>query len=186
MRLLLAPLLLVIAGLLAAPAAADPTSDLAQMEKAFASVKSWHADMKMPQGKSISIDMIMPDKIHETMFNGMQMIMIGSDAWMNPSGRWMKLPMVMAPMRAMIDSARSASLNGEAIKDYTITDLGLAVVDGVPTHHYRVVSNRTKAPVEIWVGTNHLPAQIQVSSAQGPMTIVYSKYNEVAGITPPM
>ena len=186
MRRLFVPLLLAISGLLVAPAAADPTSDLVQMQQAFAGVKSWHADMKVSQGKSIAIDMILPDKIHETMFNGMQVIMIGSDAWMNPGSRWMKMPMVVPSMKTMIDNARSASLSGQTVKDYTVTDLGPAMLDGVPTHHYRVVSNKTKTPVEMWVGTNHLPVQIQVKSGQELSTIVYSKYNEVADITPPM
>lgn len=186
MRLTFASLLLAISGLLVAPAAADPTSDLVQMQQAFAAAKSWHADMKTPQGKSIAIDMILPDKIHETMFNGMQVIMIGSDVWINPGSRWMKMPMVMPQMKTMIDSARNASLSGQTVKDYTVTDLGAAMLNGVPTHHYRVVSNKEKIPVEMWVGADHLPLQIQTKTEQGVTTIVYSKFNEVADIAPPM
>ena len=74
--------------------------------------------------------MIVPDKIHETMFNGTQVI-----------------------MTSCRKCARCSAV---------------------------------KTPTDMWIGTNHLPVQIQVSSSQGTMTIVYSKYNEVADITPPM
>lgn len=186
MRFPVAILTLFALACTASPSFADSTADMVQMQKAFASLKSYHAEMQMPQGRSMSIDYVAPDKYHETIFNGMQIVSIGSDMWMNQGGKWMKLPGMAAPGRSMLDKLRNAGLRGEAMKDYTITDLGPSMLGAVPAHHYRVVDKQDQQSTDMWVGMNHLPLQVKVSTAQGPMTILYSKYNAVADITPPM
>lgn len=168
------------------PAPAAGNAALNQMWRSFATVKSFHAEMKLPQNRSISMDMVMPDKMHETMFGGMQMIVIGSDMWMERGGRWMKMPVAMPQFRRMLDSARTMGMHGKPPVDYTVTDLGRAMLAGAATEHYRLVA-KGQDPVEMWVGlANHLPAQVVVQSASGPTTIVYSNYNGVPDITPPM
>lgn len=186
MRFSVAILMLFALACTAAPSFANSTADMAQMQKAFVSVKSYHAEMHMPQGRSMSIDYVAPNKYHETMFNGMQFVNIGTDMWMNQGGKWMKLPSMAAPGRSMMEQLRSAGLRGEAMKNYTITDLGPAMLGAVPAHHYRVVDKQDQKPTDLWVGMNHLPLQMKVSTPEGPMTILYSKYNAVADITPPM
>jgi hypothetical protein len=38
----------------------------------------------------------------------------------------------------------------------------------------------------MWIGPNHLPFQVMTQGDSGPMTIVYSNYNAVSDISPPM
>lgn len=185
------PVALAAAALLAfsaAPAAANTTTDMVQMQKAFSAVKSFHCDMRTPDGKAITLDYITPDKFHETLSNGMEMIRIGSDTWMKRDGNWMKLPIEMPQMHAMMDQLRNGGLKHDASKNYTIDDLGMGAVAGVTAHHYRITdtSDGDKAPVNMWVGTDHLPVQVEVSTPHGPMTVTYSHYNDVPDITAPM
>jgi outer membrane lipoprotein-sorting protein len=179
---------LAVTGFAPVAAQANPTSDLAQVWRTFATVKSFHAAMKMPGNRNVSLDMIVPNKMHVTMPEGMQMIRINSDAWIYRQGSWTKLPVAMPQMGAMTEGARNMGLNGKPdADDYTVSYLGPAVVNGTPAQHYRVArkDNSTK-PIEMWVGPNHLPLQVVSQTDSGPMTILYSNYNRVADITPPM
>lgn len=177
-----------VAALAAAPilAQASPASDLNQAWRSFGKVKSYHADVKTANNRNISMDFIVPDKMHLTMPEGMQMIRIDSDVWVYREGSWMKLPVAMPQMGAMTDSARTMGMNGKP-DDYSITYLGPAVVNGTAAQHYRVArkDNSTK-PVEIWIGANHLPLQIATQGDNGQTTVLYSNYNAVPDITPPM
>lgn len=175
---------------LAAPmfAQANPTSDLVTAWRTFGTVKSFHADMKMPDNRNLSLDMIVPDKMHATMPQGMQMIRIGSDIWMYRAGSWMKLPVSMPQMGAMSDSARTMGMQTKPEPDkYTITYLGPAAVNGTPAQHYRIVrKDNSVKPMEMYIGPNHLPLEVVTQTENGPMTILYSEYNAVPDITPPM
>jgi hypothetical protein len=166
------------------PAPADPTSDVAAMGKAFAGLHSFHADIISSRG-TIGMDMIMPDKIHMTMNGKMQIIKIGNDMWMNMNGTWQHVPMAGAMMQRSLDMARNAGMQGNGASDYTITDLGPAMLDGVPAHKYHMVGKSGNA-IDMWVAKN-LPIQAQVagSAGTGPVTIKYSEYNSVPDITPP-
>jgi outer membrane lipoprotein-sorting protein len=186
MRISVAILALFAFACTAAPALADPTAEMVQMQKAFASLKSYHAEMRMSQGRSVTIDFVAPDKFRETMYNGIQSVVIGSDMWMKVNGKWSKLPGSMPFVRAAMDSMRSAGVSGELRKTYTVTDLGPAMIGPIPVHHYRMVKKSDNTAADMWLAMNHLPLQVKVNTPQGPMTILYSQYNQVADITRPM
>lgn len=169
-------------------AQASPLSDVGQAWRTFGTVKSFHADIKMPNDRTISLDEIVPDKMHVTLPQGMQMIRINSDQWIYREGSWMKIPMAMPQAGAIADNARTMGMKGRPEADsYSITYLGTAAVNGMTTQHYRLArkDNATK-PVEMWIGTNHLPVQVVAQTDNGPMTILYSHYNAIPDITPPM
>lgn len=169
-------------------AQANPSSDLFQAWRTFGTVKSYHADMKLGSNRTVSMDVIVPNKTHVTMSEGMQMIRIDSDTWIYRAGSWMKLPVAMPQMGAMTDTTRTMGMNAKPQPDaYTITYLGPAVVNGSPAQHYRIArkDNSTK-PVEMWIGANHLPLQVMAQGENGPTTILYSNYNAVPDIAPPM
>lgn len=169
-------------------AQANPTSDLFQAWRTFGTVKSYHAEMKTSNNRNVSMDIIVPDKMHVTMPEGMQMIRIKSDAWIYREGSWMKLPVSMPQMGAMTDSARSMGMKTKADpNEYTITYLGPALVNGTAAQHYRIArkDNSTK-PVEMWIGPSHLPLEVMAQGDSGPTTIFYSNYNAVPDITPPV
>ncbi|HEX8806679.1 MAG TPA: hypothetical protein VF741_07000 [Candidatus Aquilonibacter sp.] len=162
---------------------ADPTSDMAAMTQAFAGVHSFHADITTSRG-TMGMDMIVPDKFHMTMNDGkMQLIKIGNDIWMNSGKGWQHVPMAGGMMQRPLDMARNAGMSANGPKDYTITDLGPAVLDGVATHKYHMVPKNGDA-VDMWIATN-LPVQVQTTGSEGTATIKYSQYNSVPDITPP-
>lgn len=168
-------------------ARANPSSDVVQAWRAFGHVKSYHTDMKT-NSRTMSVDIIVPNKMHATMSEGMQMIRINADAWIYREGSWMKLPAAMPQTGAMADNARTMGMKSNPNPDaYTITYLGPAAVNGTAAQHYRIVrkDNSTK-PIEMWIGANHLPLQVVTQTDSGPMTILYSNYNAVPDITPPM
>jgi hypothetical protein len=164
-----------------APAPADPTSDMVAMGQAFATVHSFHADITSARG-TISMDMIKPDKFHMTMNGKMQVVKIGDDMWMNMNGQWQHMQIPTAMLQRPMDIARSAGMQGTGPSDYTITDLGPALLDGVPTHKYHMVGKSGDA-VDMWISKN-LPVQVQTFGRE-PATIKYSQYNSVPDITPP-
>lgn len=178
--------LLAVLAIVIGPGAAlaDPTADLAQMQQAWSAVKSVHVDMKTSDGKTIGIDMILPDKFHETLPNNVQMIFIGPDVWMNMGSKWMKMPMTMPSMKTWTTWAKENGMTGAA-KDYTATDLGPATLGTIPAEHYKLVSKTDNKTTEMWVGKDHLPIQVFVPNGKESMTVNYSEYNSVPDIAPP-
>jgi hypothetical protein len=175
---------------LAAPisARANPAGDIAQAWRAFGAVKSYHAEVKTANNRDVSMDVIVPNKMHVTMSQGMQMIRIDGDTWVYREGSWMKLPVAMPQFGAIGDTAKTMGMKAKPDPDdYTITYLGPAVVSATPAQHYRIArkDNSTK-PVEMWIGSNHLPLQVMTQGDDGPVTVLYSNYNAVAPITAPM
>jgi hypothetical protein len=179
----LALLFTSMAVLTAAPATADPTSDLASMGQAFAGVHSFHADIVSPKA-TISMDVIQPDKFHMTMNGKMQMIKIAGDMWVNMGGTWQHLPMAGAAVQRPLDMARNAGMQEKSAGDYTITDEGPAMLNGMLTHKYHMVSKSSGQVVDMWTAKS-LPVQVQVPESDGTTTIKYSEYNSVPDITPP-
>lgn len=169
-------------------AQANPLGDVNQAWRTFGTVKSFHAEIKMPNNRTISLDEIVPDKMHVTLPQGMQMIRINADQWIYREGSWMKIPMALPQAGAIADSARAMGIKGSPDADsYSVTYLGAAVVNGMTTHHYRIARKDNSAkPTEMWIGSNHLPVQVTAQTDDGPMTILYSKYNAIPDITPPM
>ena len=188
MRRYLAVLFFIaLAALSAIPVQADPTSDLVAMQKAWSQVKSFHADIATAQGRTVSIDYILPDKIHEIVSNKMEMIFLGTEIYMKTGSSWMKSPVpMMAPMKVVFESSRRAGLEGEVKHDYTISDEGAATVNGTPATKYHLVNKTNGHAVDMYLASNHLPLQVAAPGDRGPTTITYSKYNSVPEITAPI
>ena len=134
-----------------APAYADATSDIGAMSQAFTAVHSFHADITTTRGV-MSMDVVKPDKFHMTMNGMMQVISIGTDMWANMNGSWQHMSMPAGMMQRPMDMARYAGMSAQGPSDYTITDLGPAMLAGVPTHRYHMVG-KTGDTVDIWVRT---------------------------------
>jgi hypothetical protein len=171
---------------MALPAAANPTADMVAMGRAYAAAKSFHADMRTADGRTMSIDAVLPDKFHETM-GPMEIIFIGGQGYMKQGSSWSKLPMAMPMMRRAFAMAQpSGSYDPAKQSDYTISYMGSETVNGVAASHYRVQSKSNKQPVDMWIGANHLPARIVAQGDRGPVTIDYSQWNAVPDITAPI
>lgn len=185
MRSFLRSLLVAAITLLAiGRAAADPAGDVAAMGKTFAGVRSFHADIVSSKGNLMSLDVIQPDKMHMTMNGKTQVIKIAGDTWMNLDGQWQHMSMPAPMMQRPMEMARNVGLEGKGSSDYTITDDGLSLLDGMSTHKYHMVSKTDGQIVEMWT-KNDLPVQVQMPGKDGLTTIRYSQYNGIPDITPP-
>jgi hypothetical protein len=180
---LLAFIVASVFSLTAQPAFADPANDLAAVKNAFQNVSSVHIEFKSAE-RSGSLDMINPGKLHWTLSNGIQIIVIGQQSWMNMGGRWIQRPQAGQMAQTMMQRFRTLDLEGSDIrKNYKITDAGMTTVAGAPAHKYHIVKKENGHTLDLFVGANHLP--IQSVGADGD-TWTFSQYNSVADIKPPM
>jgi hypothetical protein len=173
------------AAVAAAPALADPVGELTQMQTAFSAVRSVHFDITTRDRKSISIDMIRPDRYRGSLVGGVHVIIIGSNMWMVQNGRWNKLSGTRNAGGDYLQNARTP-LNGRPAREYRVFDAGPSSVNGVPAHHYRATRPGDTRVDDIWIGANHLPLQVLHVDPQGTTTILYSRFNAILPINPPM
>lgn len=187
MHFLRSAVLVLACAAMTLPAAANPTADMVAMSRAYASAKSWHADLHTSDGKTMKIDAVMPDKFHETI-GPMEVIFLGTAGYVKQGSTWMKLPMEIPAMRRAISMANpSGNYDPSKQTDYTISYVGAETVNGVAASHYRITSKSGKQqPVDMWVGANHLPARIIAQGDRGQVTIDYSQWNAVPDITAPI
>lgn len=166
----------------AQPAFADPADDLAAVKTAFQNVSSVHIDFKRAQ-ESGSLDMVGTNKVHWTMSNGMQLIAIGQQSWINMGGTWIKRPMASAEAATMMEHFRTLNLEGKDIrKDYTVTDAGMTTAASLPARKYHVVNKADGDTFDLLIGPNRLP--IRYVGKDGDAW-TFSQYNSVADIKPP-
>ncbi len=167
-------------------AAANPTSDLVKVEKTFYALKTFHADLSMTSA-SISMDFVWPDRVRETLANGMVAVFIGSNAWMSVRGRVMPMPAGMtAPLQARLQSIRSLGLQGNLTQNYTVTYTGMKSAGGAQARTYHLVQKTGSAVVDMWINTNNLPIQAVVKTSNGGLiTLRYSQFNAPISINAP-
>jgi hypothetical protein len=166
-------------------AAAGPMSDLVKVEKTFYALKTFHADLSMTSA-SISMDFVWPDRVRETLANGMVAVFIGSNAWFTMRGRTMPMPAGMAaPLQARLQSIRSLGLQGKLAHDYTVTYTGIKTIGGTQARTYHLVQKTGSAVVDWWISTKHLPIQAIVKTPNGLITLRYSQFNAPISINAP-
>lgn len=166
-------------------AVASPTSDLLTVEKTFYVLKTFHADLTMTS-TSIAMDFVWPDRVRETLSNGMVAVFIGSNGWMSVSGRTMPMPARMAaPLQAQLQSIRTLGLQGNLARDYTVTFTGVKNIGGRQARTYHLVHKSGSPVVDWWIGTKNLPIQAVVRTSHGLITLRYSQFNAPIGINAP-
>jgi outer membrane lipoprotein-sorting protein len=186
MRFLLTVSLAVLVAVLCSSfALADPASDLAQMQASFASIRSVHFDITTRDNKHISIDMVKPDRYRGTLVNSTQVVIIGSTTWIMKNGHWQVDPSATGAKGDYLQAARTP-LNGHPASEYTVVDLGQSNVGSATARHYRVTRAGSQMVDNVWVGANHLPLRVQHTEPRGTTVILFSQYNSVPPINPPM
>jgi len=159
---------------------ADPYADVAQFGQALAAAKSYHMSVTGDNGRTVEIDFVAPGKMHMTMGQGIEAIMIDSDTWINMQGSWMHVPGGMGAqrMQGFVANVHSAIPSGDYKHDYTVTDLGMK--DGY--HAYDVTHKSDSNHSVIYLMPNSLPARIESDANGKTTTIVFSNFNS-PGIT---
>lgn len=170
-------------------ASADPLADLEQVRAAYGALHSVHAEITMSDGMDVSIDWIEPDKMHVSARNGMQMIAIGNNHWVNMGGHWTALPARANPIQTQIAMVRGPEFDQQVLKNARITDRGMDMLRGTPARKYHLAGWEAAGgdSYDLWI-VNRLPAQAVEYGAAGQQkaTIIYSRYNGVADFGPPM
>lgn len=174
--------LVFVIGTLLAPLTshADAYADLQQARDAFNAVHSWHAVEHMPNGHTVTVDHVTPDRWRIQMLPNMSEILIGGSLYLVHDGKTMHMPFVMPQIQQIVNQNWLAV--GPEVKS-TARDLGMQQVNGRSLHAYAFTSKGT--PVKLYLSGDHLPAISVVTSDAGTVRIFYSGYNSPITISPP-
>jgi hypothetical protein len=174
----------------------DPKEDIIQASKKFIALPAFSAKMEgMGQTEIKSqVDYVAPDRYHIMYLGGtgagIEMIMIGNQAYMKMSGKWSKMP---GNSNKSIPTLRD-SFTDEGLKSLADVKFdGEDTVDGKPAYAY---SYKNVTPVgnypftsKIWIGRDTgLPIKIVVDYTNGvlkQMTVNYDTESPVT-IEPPI
>lgn len=172
--------ILFAASLCGATARADAKGDLLVAAKNFGALKSVHATITSGNSETFSVDMVERGKIRGTSPQGFEFVRIGTTSWVKMGGAWhtYSLGSTGATQMAL---ARGSKLQRSILTECTVADGGMSPVNGVPARKYHVVCNSGGSSTDVWVA-NGLP----VKMVDGGTTLIWSNYNNVADIKPPM
>lgn len=178
-RLLCALALVVFA---AAPASADPKSDLMAAMIGFAKATTFHMEVSAKRG-TLEADMALPGKMHVSSAQ-FEMIKIDTTTWIKVGGQWRQFAMPgMEQMTGALTNAIAAA-HYENPDDLVVTDLGMKTpaAGGSPLHAYSVTNKAGKSPATIFLDGGRL---VEIDSADGN-SVKFSKFDVPVDIQPPM
>jgi hypothetical protein len=175
---------LALVAFAAAPALADPKSDVMSAFMQFGKATSYHMSVSSKRG-SMEADMALPGKMH-MISPQFEMIKIDTTTWMKIGGQWRQMSMPgMDTMTAAV-TGRIAMLRGsEQPDDYTVNDLGMksSLTGGAPMHAYSVTNKAGTSPATIFIDGGKV---VEVDNAGDGTSITFSKFNAPVDIQPPM
>jgi hypothetical protein len=178
MKRLLFALALVAFG--AAPALADPKSDVMAVMANFAKATSYHMSVTGKLG-TIEGDMALPGKMH-IMSPQFEMIKIDTTSWVKVGGVWRQFNMPGMEQMTAIVTETMATARGK-VEDLAVMDLGMKVPagGGRPLHAYSITNNSGKSPSTIFADGSTL---VEVDAPDGT-AVKFSKFNVPVDISPP-
>ena len=172
-------------------ASSDPRADIISASRKFIDLKSFSAKMEGTGQTEIKsqVDYVAPDRYHVMYLGGtgagMELIYIGSNSYMKPSGgKWSKMPGDAKSIPNLRDSFTEEGLK-------TLTDVkyeGDESVDGKPALVYSyknqtIVGNFPFAS-KIWIGKNTgLPMKIFVEYSNGALKNMTVNYDTESPVT---
>jgi hypothetical protein len=161
-------------------ALADTTSDLQKIKTAFTSAKSFHATELMPDGKTITVDYVAPDRWRIQPTPKITELLIGNDVYMVQNGKTQKMPIPGRMLEDAINGFKVSPID-EDVKS-SAKDLGMQPLSGATYHEYQFTTHNT--PVTLYVDRNNLPVESIVATNRGNVTITYSNWNGPIDISP--
>ena len=180
MRHLLISASLALLLAIAAPAAADPRSEVTQAVARLGGANSYVVHIDAPQSGAagqIELQHVAPDRYRMIMPGGPTQTIIGSTVYMQIGGRTMRVPLPAGTLDQLQDQAKIRETQDNA----RIESLGSDTVDGQPAAKYRIVhADQPDAEVTMWVGSNGWPLQMRADGKDGPTTMRYSRFNDPA------
>ena len=173
---------LFAASLCIATARADAKSDVLSAAKNFGAQKSVHATINSTKkNETFNVDMVEPNKLRGTAPQGFEFVMIGSNSWIKMNGTWHAYPAAAGAFKTEMEYARGSAFQKSVLTECTVSDAGMSSANGTPAHKYHLVCGKDGDTSDVWIA-NGLPVKLANANA----TIVWSNYNSVADITPPM
>jgi hypothetical protein len=179
MRRLVPAVLLVLA--VTAPALAAPVDDVKSALLKLSHARAYHVSVS--GARAVDVDVVKPDSVH-VMAGAMEMISIGSGTWIKTNGSWMKLPTSGAgPMRGgggfTAPVARAQSMAEHPDTMATVTDRGVATVDGETLHLYQVQANGDTKPMTLGVSSDGFPRSMETVDASGKTSrLKFTRYDD--------
>jgi len=173
---------LALVAFTAAPALADPKSDVLAAFLQFGKASSYHMEFATKHG-SMEADMAPPGKMH-LISPQFEMIKIDTATWMKIGGQWRQFS--VPGMETMTGAVTStiAMAKGDP-EDFTVTDLGLKspLSGGSPVHAYSVTNKAGKSPATIFIDGGKV---VEIDNATDGTSVKISQYNAPVDIHPPM
>jgi len=165
----------------AAPALADPKSDIMAAMINLGKAGSYHITFTGKDKKMMEADMALPAKMH--MYGGpMEMIKIDQTVWIKIGGSWrqMNIPGVES-MTASVTGAMEMA-KGQP-DDLVVTDLGMKtpLSGGAPMHAYTMTNKAGRSPATVFLDGGVVK---EIDNNDGG-TVVFSKIGVPVDISPP-
>lgn len=168
---------IVLTAACALPAHADPGGDIERALANTFSQSSYHMHMTTQNGEVVDGDVVTPDRMHVTVKGG-ELIVIAGTTYFKLNGTWQKFPGAN-PMQTRADVLHNLQVNKDK---YTVTDLGMKLVGGVPLHAYQTTEPATKRTTLIYVDGEHRIVRIDT----GGDIMELSRFGQAVSITAPI
>ena len=176
-RLLCALALVVFA---AAPAWADPKSDLASSMIQFSKATSFHMSATS-RGKTVEVDMVKPGKVH-IVVAPMEMIKIDNTMYVKMGGTWRQFTLPgMDRIADMYQGALDKSTH--PTDDMVVVDLGMKTVEGATLHAYTIKNKGDTGPTTLYIDDKGFPARVETSDGS---VVRFSNINGPIAINAPV
>jgi hypothetical protein len=158
-------------------ALADGTSVLKNALVTTMKLPSYHMTMVTPVQGTVEADVINPGRMHMTM-KGAEIIVVGQTMYMKQGGAWRKYPGVDV-MQTQTDPFKKLAAEAGT---YTVADVGMKVVGGVPMHAYRSTSLKNHNVATLYVDGGGRIVRMET----GTTVMTMSKFGEAVSIVAPM
>jgi hypothetical protein len=165
----------------AAPALADPKSDIMGAMINLQKAGTYHITFNTKNNQKMDIDFALPAKMH-MVSPQMEMIKIDQTVWIKAGGQWrqMNIPgmdQMTNSVTGAIDMARSQA------DELVVTDLGMKtpVTGGPPLHAYSMTNKAGKSPATVFLDGGVVR---EIDNTDGS-SAVFSKIGTPVDISPP-
>jgi hypothetical protein len=166
----------------AAPALADPKSDVLAAMANLQKAGTYHITFNGKNNQTMNADFALPAKMH-VVSPQMEMIKIDQTVWIKVGGQWrqMNIPGVeqmTGNVTAAIDMAKGQT------EDLIVTDLGMKtpLSGGSPLHAYTMTNKAGQSPATVFLDGRTLK---EVDNTDGS-SVIFSKIGVPVDISPPM
>jgi hypothetical protein len=170
-----------------APTGGSGDADLVRLANAFSQVRSFKATITVEsQGtrEQATMEFVMPDRFRMTV-QGIQIISIGQDLWMNLGTGWQK--QAGAGIGAMMPLTPSDIQESilEMSQTSAVTRKGTDTVGGIRCQIFEVRDDEYGEISEICVADNNLPIRVVSTVANEKTTVIFSDFNANISIQAP-